>query len=86
MLLNRISLLLDLECSPLQICSIVRLVQLLVVTGDQEWCVCKQVVHLFERQSCGLREEEVEGYCVGEIADDEQVVVLETDVCHCDTY
>lgn len=56
------------------------------MAGDQERRVCEEVVHLFEGQLGGLREEEVEGEGVGEIADDEQEVVPVPDVGYCGIY
>lgn len=75
-------LLLNLQCSPFKILRIIGSEGILVMTRDQDGCICEQVVHLLERQSLRLRKEEIEEDCVGEIADDEQIVVFVSHIGH----
>src|SRR6266536_5853734 len=74
-------LLLNLQCS-LKILRIISPEGIFVMNRNQDGRICEQVVHLLERQPLCLRKEEIEEDCVGEIADDEQMVVSVSHVSH----
>lgn len=79
---NHTTFLPDFHSPPLQILSIARSILTLVMTRNQVRRISKQIIHLLKRQVLCFRQEEVKKQSIGEIADDEEVVVPVADIGH----
>lgn len=76
------TLLLNLQRPSLQVIRIPSLILTLIMSRNKKRCVCEEIIHLFERQALGLRQEQIEEYGIGEVADDEDEVVFVANVRH----
>lgn len=77
-----ITLLPNLPRPPLQIRRIPGLIALLIMKRHNPRRIRKQIIHLLQWQILGLRQHQVEEQRVGEVADDEDVVVSVGYVLH----
>src|ERR1700733_2478843 len=83
---RRVALLLICLDLRLEIASLVRLSYSFFpsLSHHNPWRVAEEIVHLLQWFTCGLRQQEPEEDCIGEVADNEEVVVLVSNVGHSD--
>src|SRR5271163_4819675 len=83
---SRVALLLIRLNLRLEITSLVRLSYSFLpsLSHYNPWRVAEEIVHLLQRLTCGLGQQEPEEDCVGEVTDDEEVVVPVSNIGHSD--